>query len=600
MKLRTNFKLLALVFIILYIILGNNVVNAAGFDISATSYDVKIGENVTINVNFTAAAWDIVVSGNGITEGVYAGYTEDLSEKTTSKSINLDTSTEGTYTITMTGTITDANGAITKVNKLISVKVSKAEIKPDTNTGTTGDTANNNTPTTTTPEEPKKSTEARLSNLGIKPNDFTGFKRDKYDYSVEVPNDVAEVEIYGTKKDSKATVEGLGKVSLKEGNNTFEVKVTAEDGKTTKTYKLTIKRRTAAEDAVEMSEARLSNFGIKPEEYDFSGFSKDKTEYTAEVPNEVKEIEVYAKAIDSKAQITGTGMIELKEGENEIKVEVIAQNGEKKAYTIKVTRKVAEKTEEPVTPVEDKEKFGLSTLEITGITLNKKFDSGIYEYSMELTEDLASLPISVKATDKDATVEIIGNENLQPGENTITILVQNAKTEEVATYQIIVNKNIQEETVRTSWLKPSTWGKEEIIKIAMIVVIIILIIIAVILKIQIAKDKKDEKKVDLPGADALDKALAEHQELATEELLGEENITVNEVVNEEQQETFAISEATKGEVKKFLEEFPQEEIQEINENVESNEEQTRVSVDDLFNNDDFGGRPKRRGRGKHF
>lgn len=586
------------------ILLGIKYVFAASgsFSINKSAETLEIGKTVTFSITATNCGGKFVItSSNTNIASISSG--EEWIENT-SKEITITAKSSGTAIITIKAedvATSDSDPQEVTGTQTITITVPEEKVNNDNpNTGTTGETTNNNTPTTTTPEEPKKSTEARLSNFGIKPNDFTGFKRDKYDYSVEVPNDVAEVEIYGTKKDSKATVEGLGKVSLKEGNNTFEVKVTAEDGKTTKTYKLTIKRRTAAEDAVEMSEARLSNFGIKPDEYDFSGFSKDKTEYTAEVPNEIKEIEVYAKAVDPKAQITGTGMIELKEGENTINVEVIAQNGEKKTYTIKVTRKVAEKTEEPVTPVEDKEKFGLSTLAITGITLNKKFDSGIYEYSIELTEDLASLPISVKATDKDATVEIIGNENLQPGENTITILVQNAKTEEVATYQIIVNKNIQEETVRTSWLKPSTWGKEEIIKIAMIVVIIILIIIAVILKIQIAKDKKDEKKVDLPGADALDKALAEHQELATEELSSEENITVNEVVNEEQQETFAISEATKGEVKKFLEEFPQEEIQEINENVESSEEQTRVSVDDLFNNDDFDGRPKRRGRGKHF
>ena len=49
-------------------------------------------------------------------------------------------------------------------------------------------------------------------------------------------------------------------------------------------------------------------------------------------------LEVYATSKDSKAQITGTGMIELKEGVNELLIEVIAANGEKKSYTLKVTR----------------------------------------------------------------------------------------------------------------------------------------------------------------------------------------------------------------------------------------------------------------------
>ena len=618
------------------ILLGIKYVFAASgsFSVNKSAETLEIGKTVTFSITATNCGGKFVItSSNTNIASISSG--EEWIENT-SKEITITAKSAGTAIITIKAEdVATSDSEPEEVTGTQTITITVPEEKVDNNnqdTGSTGGTTNNNTqtdtPTTTTPEEPKKSSEARLSNFGIKPNDvdFTGFKRDKYEYSTEVPNDVAEVEIYANViKNSNATVEGTGKVQLKEGNNTFEVKVTAEDGKTTKTYKLTIKRQTAEETAKEASEARLSNLGIKPEEYDFSGFSKDKTEYTAEVPNEVEEIEVYAKAIDSKAQITGTGMIELKEGENEIKIEVIAQNGEKKAYTIKVTRKVAEKTEEPVETEKDAEKFGLSTLTITGITLNKKFDSKTYEYSVELTEDIASLPISAKATDKDATVEIIGNENFKLGENIITILVQNAKTEETATYQIIVNKKVEEETIRTSWLKPSTWGKEEIIKIAMVVVIIILIIIAVILKIQIAKDNKKEKKVDFPGADALDKALAEHQELNTEEQLDGGNVadnnnyieelainsaiddmqqenTENEVA-EEAKEAFSISEATKGEVKKFLEEFPQGEVEEVlrevNENLEVYEEK-RASVDDLFNDDELDVRPRRRGRGKHF
>jgi hypothetical protein len=73
-----------------------------------------------------------------------------------------------------------------------------------------------------------------------------------------------------------------------------------------------------------------------------------------------------------------------------------------------------------------------------------------------LTEDLSELEIVTEKTDKDAKIEIIGNENLKAGENVITILVKNEETEEVATYQIIVNKVLAKEEVVMSWLKPST------------------------------------------------------------------------------------------------------------------------------------------------
>lgn len=369
------------------------------------------------------------------------------------------------------------------------------------------------TPTTpTTPTTPPattvtKSSEARLKSLGIKPNNFSGFKKDKTEYSTTVPNSVKEVEIYGEKVHDKAKVEGLGKVSLKEGNNTFKVKVTAEDGTTTKTYKLTIKRKTVAEEENENGEARLKDLGIKPKEYDFSGFDSEKTEYSADVPNEVEEIEVFATAMDSKAQITGIGMITLEEGKNELKIEVIAANGNKKIYTLTVTRKEAEKTETS----------GLSILEIKGLKLNPTFNSEIYEYTATLEENVNLLEIEANANNEEATVEIIGNENLQQGENVITILVTNQKNEEVVTYQIIVNKNVTiVEIVQTSWLKPSTWGKEEKIKIAIILVLVMLIVWAIILKIKISKENPKNKKVDFPGAEELDKAIAEHQELVEE------------------------------------------------------------------------------------
>ena len=269
-----------------------------------------------------------------------------------------------------------------------------------------------------------------------------------------------------------------------------------------------------AEEEAENSEARLKNLGIRPEEYDFSGFDSEITEYSVEVPNDVDEIEVYATPINSNAQITGTGMIELEEGLNELLVEVIAANGTKKTYTIEVTRLDA--SGETGTT----EQFGLSTLFIEGLTLTPSFNVGIYEYTVELTEDLESLNIQVEANDEDATVEIYGNKKLQQGENVITIQVTNEETEKMATYQIIVNKNVTGETVQTSWLSPSTWGKEEIIKIAIILVLIILIICAIALKISISKKTKQGKEVDLPGSEELDRAMAEHQELSED--LGKE------------------------------------------------------------------------------
>ena len=509
------------IIIFFIIIFGFCIVSNAA--ISTQSKEVKSGEQFTISVtsNVSLVSYKVKVeSYSGLT---FVTSTGGTGEGTTSIA-NALTSGGATSLATFTFKAPEVTKDTTYTIKFVATEMG------DENFETVGDSSSTSTitvkaPVVETPQEPStppatttpepetptvtKSSEARLKSFGIRPTeyDFSGFSKnpDKENWSAEVPNSVTSVEVYAEPKDSKAKVSGDGKVTLNEGNNKIGIKVTAEDG-TTKTYTLTIKRKTAAEEDAENGENRLKSLSIKPEEYDFTGFNSETTEYIAEVPNEVEQIEISATAMDSKAQITGTGMIDLEEGENELKIEVIAVNGDKKTYTLTVTRLEAEKTEE----------FGLLTLSIKGIKLSPSFKIGTYEYTATLEEDLTSLEITAKANSEEATVEIVGNENLKDGENVITILVENKETEEVATYQIIINKNVAvvEEVEQTSWLKPSTWGKEEKIKIAIIIVLIILIICAIILKIKISKQSKNAKKVGLPGAEELDRAIAEHQELS--------------------------------------------------------------------------------------
>lgn len=60
-------------------------------------------------------------------------------------------------------------------------------------------------------------------------------------YSLEVGGDISSVNISATTVNAKATVSGTGKVALKEGNNTINVVVTAENGDK-RTYTVNIKR----------------------------------------------------------------------------------------------------------------------------------------------------------------------------------------------------------------------------------------------------------------------------------------------------------------------------------------------------------------------
>lgn len=274
------------------------------------------------------------------------------------------------------------------------------------------------------------------------------------------------------------------------------------------------------------TEARLKNMGITEKAYDFTGFKRDRKEYSIEVPNKVTSLTVYATAVDSKAKVAGTGKVTLKEGDNTVTVTVTAEAGNTETYTLKIKRNTTAEDEAGDSDETQTDNvsgaFGLSSLDIDDVKLNPEFDTEIYQYTIDLTEDLSQLEIETIPTADDTTVEIVGNENLHEGENLITILVKNKKTGQTATYQITVNKNVNSETESDgseqveefNWLKPSTWGKEEIIKVVIIAVLIVLIIIAIILKVKLVKEKKSEKDIDLPGADELDRAISEHQELS--------------------------------------------------------------------------------------
>lgn len=70
-----------------------------------------------------------------------------------------------------------------------------------------------------------------------------GFKKDVTEYEGKLlVKDLEETKISAFSFDGKAEIELPKDLTLKKGTNTFEVKVTAEDGKTTKTYTVTVEK----------------------------------------------------------------------------------------------------------------------------------------------------------------------------------------------------------------------------------------------------------------------------------------------------------------------------------------------------------------------
>lgn len=77
----------------------------------------------------------------------------------------------------------------------------------------------------------------------------------------------------------------------------------------------------------------LSSLGINDYQIE-PGFNKDVTEYKVTLKPETEKIVVFATKEDNSANIVGAGEVAVSEGVNQIRIQVTAQNGNIKTYTI--------------------------------------------------------------------------------------------------------------------------------------------------------------------------------------------------------------------------------------------------------------------------
>ena len=251
------------------------------------------------------------------------------------------------------------------------------------------------------------------------------------------------------------------------------------------------------EEQKKSSNANLSNLGIKPN--DFTGFKSWITSYNTTVPENVESVEVYATVSDSKSKVTGTGTKSLKKGDNALSVTVTAEDGTTKTYTINVTRKEEEdknnikdenKVEENKTAnttvtekAEENIKDGLKELKIGGATLTPSFSTGVYEYKAKYIGEETKLDITTNATSEDYVVDVTGNKDLKEGENIITILVADKDGNNVATYQVVVDKHlIDEEAVAREQLEKEKSQRMMILVAIALGIIILGIIVFLIIR----------------------------------------------------------------------------------------------------------------------
>lgn len=232
-------------------------------------------------------------------------------------------------------------------------KYSYAENKTNNNTTnssnptkTNTSSSNKTTNSSSTNSSNKKSSNANLSNLGIRPNDFSGFKEGTTSYDVTVPSDTDTIEIYATAQNSNAKISGTGSKKLETGKNTFSVVVTAEDG-TKKTYTINITKSEGKGENTESIQEQYSGDGLASLEIENLELSPkfDTTvhEYNVKYIGENTKLDIKATTTDPYYTTEITGNEDLKEGENIINVLVSDPDGKNIAtYQITVNKSIVD------------------------------------------------------------------------------------------------------------------------------------------------------------------------------------------------------------------------------------------------------------------
>ena len=157
----------------------------------------------------------------------------------------------------------------------------------------------------------------------------------EYEIEGEVAYTQSALQVKAKPSDSEANVDVSGS-RLSVGENTITVKVTAEDGKTAKTY--SIKAVMAQDpDYVPSSDATLSEIVLSEGKLS-PAFSPDIYDYIVYVPYETVTFTVSAAAYDDRSVPPENVETELEVGDNPVSLVCVAEDGTEAVYTLHITR----------------------------------------------------------------------------------------------------------------------------------------------------------------------------------------------------------------------------------------------------------------------
>jgi hypothetical protein len=261
-----------------------------------------------------------------------------------------------------------------------------------------------------------------LSNATISPT----FSSSQLTYTATVASNVTSTSISATGA-AGSTVTGNGTKTLKYGENTFSIVVTAEDGKTKKTYTIKVTRTDDRSNNKNLTSLTPSVGTIN--------FKPATLNYNITIPANTSTFSVQAEA-DPKATITysPSKSITLNPGETKtISIIVTAENTTKNTYKVNVTR-------------EDNRSNDKDLKSLNVSNTNIKYNKDTYTYRASVENNITSVNISTIANSDKAKLTGTGTKDLKVGENTFDIIVT-AENKSIQKYTIIIIRADKNEPV---------------------------------------------------------------------------------------------------------------------------------------------------------
>lgn len=232
------------------LLIGINEVDAASISISSNKSSVIVGNTVTFTVTITGGgtigqAYGSVNASSNLTllsgsSGTSINYYNGNNEKTKTLTYTYKykANSSGDATLTVSGV--EVGNLETGQFEKANTKTKTISIVKSTGNNNSGSSSSGNNTGGTTSTKKEYSSNNNLSKLEIEGYDLSPkFDKDTTEYKLILDQSIEKIKINTKTEDDKASVSGDGEKNLSLGENTIEVKVTAENGNE-KVYKIII------------------------------------------------------------------------------------------------------------------------------------------------------------------------------------------------------------------------------------------------------------------------------------------------------------------------------------------------------------------------